>query len=308
MAVVVGVDGSAESARALAWAASEAALRGVALDIRYVMHLPVTSAPFTDAVTHAEPVTELRGYADAVLTAARGAARDREPGVTLTATLDYGQPAAALISAGVGADLVVLGARGMGALGAMFFGSTSTRVAARCSAPVVVVPRRQDRSQPSHSQPSHGRVVVGVDGSAHSDVAVRFAVDEARRRRLAVLAVAVYEVPLIDRWRENSIFYGDGEKAARVSAEERLVETLARLRTPQDRGVDVEQRVVSGRAARVLVEAGREAMMTVVGSRGRGEVRGVLLGSVSQAVLHHARHPVVVVHSPRATGLLDAED
>lgn len=303
MAVIVGVDGSVESARALAWAASEAALRGITLDIRYVMHLPVTSAPFTDSVTHAEPVTELQGYADAVLRAARGAALDREPGLTLTTTLDYGQPAAALVTAGIGADLVVLGARGLGALGAMFFGSTSTRVAARCPAPVVVVPRRQHRAQTSH-----GRVVVGVDGSPHSDVAVRFALAEARRRSVGVLALAVYEVPLIDRWRENSIFYGDVQKAARISAEDHLVETLARLRTPQDRDVDVEQRVESGRAARVLVEAGREALMTVVGSRGRGEVRGVLLGSVSQAVLHHAKHPVVVVHSSRATGLLDTDD
>ena len=303
MGVVVGVDGSTESARALAWAASEAALRGVALDIRYVVHLPVTSEPFTDAVTHAEPLTEVRGYADAVLAAARGAAIDREPGLTLTTTLDYGQPAAALINAGAGADLVVVGARGLGALGSMFFGSTSTRVAARCSTPVVVVPR-----SPHRAKASAGRVVVGVDGSAHSDVAVRFALDEARRRAVGLLALAVYELPLIDRWRENSIFYGDVQKAARVSAEDHLVETLSRLRTSQDRDVDVEQRVESGRAAKVLVEAGRDALMTVVGSRGRGEVRGVLLGSVSQAVLHHAKHPVVVVHSSSATGLLDVEE
>ena len=303
MAVVVGVDGSVESARALAWAASEAALRGTTLDIRYVVHLPVTGEPFTDAVTHAEPLTELRGYADAVLAAARGEALEREPGLTLTTSLGYGQPAAVLIDAGVGAELVVLGARGLGALGSMFFGSTSTRVAARCSAPVVVVPRSAQRSQPPRS-----RVVVGVDGSAHSDVAVRFALDEARRRSVGVLAIAVYELPLIDRWREHSIFYGDVQKAARTSAEDHLVETLARLRTPQDRDVDVEQRVESGRAARVLVDAGQDALMTVVGSRGRGEVRGVLLGSVSQAVLHHARHPVVVVHSSNATSLLDADD
>ncbi|WP_169796283.1 universal stress protein [Sanguibacter suarezii] len=332
MVVVVGVDGSAESARALAWGTSEAALRGVTLDIRYVMHLPVASPPFTDPVTYAEPMSTLRGYADAVLAAARGAAFAREPGVSLTTSIDYGQPAEALISAGASADLVVLGARGLGAFGAIFFGSTSARVAARCSAPVVVVPRQHDaerhdertRSQSSQSsQGDHdpswtevmagthhgqGRVVVGVDGSAHSDVAVRFAVDEARRRNAGVLALAVYEVPLIDRWKENSIFYTDIENAARAAAEERLTETVARLRLPQDSGVDVEERVVQGRAAKVLVEAGKDASMTVVGSRGRGEVRGALLGSVSQAILHHARHPVVVVHSPRASRLLDAED
>lgn len=354
MVVVVGVDGSAESARALAWGTSEAALRGVTLDIRYVMHLPVASPPFTDPVTYAEPMSTLRGYADAVLAAARGAAFAREPGVSLTTSIDYGQPAEALISAGASADLVVLGARGLGAFGAIFFGSTSARVAARCSAPVVVVPRPHDaerhderttaaaeqgtqsasasrqgsqssqRSQSTQSsQGDHdpswtevmagthhgqGRVVVGVDGSAHSDVAVRFAVDEARRRNAGVLALAVYEVPLIDRWKENSIFYTDIENAARAAAEERLTETVARLRLPQDSGVDVEERVVQGRAAKVLVEAGKDASMTVVGSRGRGEVRGALLGSVSQAILHHARHPVVVVHSPRASGLLDAED
>lgn len=346
MVVVVGVDGSAESARALAWGASEAALRGVTLDIRYVLHLPVADPPFTDRVTYAEPMSTLRGYADVVLAAARGAALEREPEVSLTTSLDYGQPAEALIRAGTNADLVVLGARGLGAFGSLFFGSTSARVAARCSAPVVVVPsphgaehrdeRKAARSSesvqvtdqvaessppttqaPRHSSPpetrsgSHhgqGRVVVGVDGSAHSDVAVRFAVDEARRRNAGVLALAVYEVPLIDRWKENSIFYTDIENAARATAEERLTETVARLRVPQDSDVDVEERVVQGRAARVLVEAGRDASLTVVGSRGRGEVRGTLLGSVSQAILHRARHPVVVVHSSRATGLLDGED
>ena len=146
-----------------------------------------------------------------------------------------------------------------------------------------------------------GRVVVGVDGSAHARQALRFALAEAALRdaRLDVVgswavpplaATGVGMIPAFDLLRTE---LGD-------SAREVLAGELANA-ADAAAGVEVEQHVAQGDAAGVLVEAAAGAELLVVGSRGRGGVTGTVLGSVSRACLHHAPCPVAVVHDAGPT-------
>jgi nucleotide-binding universal stress UspA family protein len=142
-----------------------------------------------------------------------------------------------------------------------------------------------------------GTIVVGVDGSSCSREALRFAVAEARLRKAALRVVTAWHVP--------AIAYSGGvapvvdPKEFEQYAETVAEQALAALRE-QTEGVDVERVTGEGQAAHVLLEEARDADLLVVGSRGRGGFTGLLLGSVSQQVAHHAPCPVVVVHEPGA--------
>jgi nucleotide-binding universal stress UspA family protein len=142
-------------------------------------------------------------------------------------------------------------------------------------------------------------IVVGVDGSAGSIEALRFAIDEARLLNTNVKAVAAWHVP--------PLAYGAGwsvpvdAESFRTSAEAALAKTLEEVGVA-DCGVQVTQEVKLGQPAVVLCEEARGADLLVVGSRGLGGFRGLLLGSVSQQCAHHAPCPVVIVppkHAPQ---------
>jgi nucleotide-binding universal stress UspA family protein len=135
-------------------------------------------------------------------------------------------------------------------------------------------------------------IVVGVDGSAEADAALVFAVAEARLRGLPLRVVCAWEPPA-------STFVGgafavtpDAFVAAEHHADDVLTEALQRI--PHE-GVDVEAFSVEGRAASVLVEQAAGAELLIVGSRGRGAAKRLLLGSVSSEVAHHAPCPVTIV-------------
>jgi len=137
-----------------------------------------------------------------------------------------------------------------------------------------------------------GGIVVGMDGSKGSAQALRWALEEARLRGTEVRACFV-----VDR------IYTEPEWASLIipSADELLREgkrLLANAVTKVEGGEDVRQEVLIGEGhgpAKALLDAASDADMLVVGSRGRGGFQGLLLGSVSQQVLHHAKCPVVVV-------------
>lgn len=138
-----------------------------------------------------------------------------------------------------------------------------------------------------------GRIVVGVDGSEGGDAALRWALDEAELRHSTVDAVMALRVtPMMASPAVGAIIDPEEEMA---HAREVLAEAVSR--TPSGRGVSVKQIVGTGGAAHVLLEAAQGADLLVVGSRGRGGFRGLLLGSVSQQCVHHAPCPVVVVRA-----------
>jgi nucleotide-binding universal stress UspA family protein len=154
-------------------------------------------------------------------------------------------------------------------------------------------------------------IVVGVDGSAGSEAALRWALAEARLRGSRVRVVRAYQVP--------TLIYGDGGLGASVSAAQTgLAEDIERLRAALEaesrreiedvlgrmgddiaNEVQVELDVVEGPAAQVLLEAARNSELLVVGSRGRGGFLGLLLGSVSQQCAHHPPCPVVILPAPK---------
>jgi nucleotide-binding universal stress UspA family protein len=141
-------------------------------------------------------------------------------------------------------------------------------------------------------------IAVGVDGSSCSREALRFAVDEARLRNAALRVVTAWHVP--------PMAYSGGfapvvdPREYEEYAETVGVQALAALREETE-GVDVERVTREGQAAQVLLEEARGADLLVVGSRGRGGFAGLLLGSVSQQVAHHASCPVAIVHERSAT-------
>lgn len=142
-------------------------------------------------------------------------------------------------------------------------------------------------------------ILVAVDGSAHADAALDQAIDLARcqRSRLTLLCA----------WRAQQWYAADAPLIVDPAALEADLETEARStvdgaaqRVPP--GIEVEARVVCDRASDAIlaeVERGGHDLI-VMGSRGRGELRSLLLGSVSVSVLHRSRVPVMIVHAPAA--------
>jgi len=147
-------------------------------------------------------------------------------------------------------------------------------------------------------------VVVGVDGSAGSMDALRWAVAEARLRQVRVRALHswIYLQPLVPLlvgypFTRDSIEPAarDAAAVAQQAAETILAKAMAELGEVDH--VDVEQVIVQGSAAQVLIDAVSEQDLLVVGSRGHGGFAGLLLGSVSQQCAQHASCPVVIVRA-----------
>ncbi len=143
-------------------------------------------------------------------------------------------------------------------------------------------------------------IVVGVDGSKESLEALRWSVEESRLRRTPVRAVYVWTYPAAATWTDPFVVAPPAERVEidpeelRRESETRLAALVAEVGSA---GAEVEQEVIEGHPAEELVRAAKDAGLLVVGSRGHGGFSGLLLGSVSQACVHHAHCPVVVFRS-----------
>lgn len=284
-AVVVGVDGSVSALHAVRWAAAEAVRRDVPLRLVHVGHL--------EPVTLPRQVSPSREYQEAIveqgrhfLDQASAAAEEAAPDLPVTIDLHTGRVADALVTESKHAALVVLGSRGLGGFGSLLLGSVAVAVAAHGQCPVVVVHAPTRDGAP----PMDGPVVVGVDDTDVSDAAVAFAFQAAAARDVPVLAVHTYDVEVIGSWTAQlgSLDWDALEAERKKELDERL--TAWREKFPK---VDARAIVVRGRPASALNAQG--AQLIVVGSRGRGALAGLGLGSVSQSVLHDAECPVAVV-------------
>jgi nucleotide-binding universal stress UspA family protein len=140
-------------------------------------------------------------------------------------------------------------------------------------------------------------IVVGVDHSEGAKAALRFALEEAKLRQATLRVVHAWQYGYIGATGLEGAYpaVGGDIKELHDAAETALEETL-RESIPETDTVEIERRVVEGRAAAVLVDDSRDADLLVVGSRGHGGFAGLLLGSVSQQCAHHAACPVVIVH------------
>jgi nucleotide-binding universal stress UspA family protein len=287
-AVVSGVDGSALAGRALVWAAQEAdrwraPLRVVhAVDLgRYNSGGLALSQDFFDAL--------LAGGRD-LLRQATDEVRQRFPDVPVTEHLYQIGARAALLAESAHARQVVLGARGSGGTIGMLAGSTAFSLAAHGRCPVVVVRGRQ----PDDAAPTGGPVVVGVDGSPAGEEAIACAFDEASIRGVGLVAVHTWLELAADSAYAHARRFRARFDAVDVHEQEILAQRLAGW-SEKYPDVPVRRVVLRDRPVRCLLEQAADAQLLVVGSRGRVGSAGLLLGSTSQPLLHHATCPVMVV-------------
>jgi nucleotide-binding universal stress UspA family protein len=279
--LVVGIDESAGAFHAARWAAGEAQRRNLPVRLVHAFAWPLLHVP--SGMWRMGPERGLRTHADHVLADAAEAAREAAPGVEVTTAVrtDFALPT--LEDESRRATWVVLGTRGSGPIAGAVVGSTTIQLVSCSHCPVVVV-----RGEVSTREEE--LVVVGVDGSPLGAAAIGIGVEEATRRGGRLLAVHVIRQGLSAR-------FGTTDTSAGLRL---LNEALAGWRQKHP-DLPIEERVLSGHAAGALVDLSREAVLTVVGARGRGGFTGMLLGSVSQALLHHAHCPVMVVSTTCAS-------
>ena len=294
--ILVGLDGSDAALHALDWAAQEAQVRQWGLRLVCSYALPSFAAASLDGGYAALDDSAIRAGAEAVV--AEAAERVAGSGVPVTGHVAVGDAAAVLVDESREVGLVVVGTRGGGGFAERLLGTVSSALPAHAKCPSVVVPLRARGSQEPQGTPLPvvtpvKRVLVGVDGSPQSEQALRCAMREAQRWHaslLAVSAVPVNTVAGVLAWLPEPIDH----RAVLADVEESLGLVLDRV-ADEAKGLTVERRVVDGTGAEVLTGLSEDADLLVVGSRGRGGFTGLLLGSTSQAVLHHARCPVLVV-------------
>jgi len=281
--VLVGFDGSADAQRALDWGIAEATQRKAALHVVVSQGARLSSYPRPiDEVVAARTATWVEQAQETL----------RQAGLpTDLVEVEDGPPAEVLVNGSDTSTLVVLGSQGYGRISGPYLGSVSQHVTRYAPGPVVVV-------RPA-ANPGSTRIVVGVDGSGGSEDALEFAFERASRTGAALF--------VLYGWRSQAaLAMGMGgtvpfgatvpvdvaEEAA--SADVLLAESVAGMAEKYP-DVEVYREAIPVPAARALADASQNAAMVVVGSRGRGAWAGLLLGSVSQAVLHHAECPVAIV-------------
>ncbi|MFD0274227.1 universal stress protein [Kitasatospora sp. NPDC127111] len=278
--VVVGVDRSEANHWAVRWASDEAAWRGLPLLMLHAQDWPVGTPPEPgpDHPAHRWAIG-LRAAGDTLLESARLTATERHPDLEITARLVEGRPVHVLREAADGAAQLVLGIRRLTeAHSALPIGSTGASLVGHLPCPVALVP------EPVPDVSGGGPVVVGVDGSAASEAAIGFAFEEASLGGVDLQAVEVRR-PKEAEWPELV-----------ETALADLGEALAgwREKYPDMR---VRHEVLTGDPARMLAIAAARARCLVIGSRGLGGFRGMLLGSTGRALVHRCTSPLVIVPS-----------
>lgn len=285
--VVVGVDGSDSALRAVRWAAAAAVRRGLPLRLVHVYSAPVA---LPNGVVDPDLVRNaMRAQGGRWLSAARMAAAEVAPGLRSDIELEYAPLVPVLVKESRAASILVLGTRGLGGFTGLLLGSTATLLAGRTFCPMVVV--RGD----SAVAPEHGPVVVGVDGTPNSEQAVAFAFAEAAVRDGHLVAVHTWADPAVD-----TVLLRHPEAPDFAPAQQRAYELLAeRLAGWQEKYPDVQvtREVVRDHPSRALLRYADGAALVVVGTRGRGGFRGLVLGSTGQHLLHHAPCPVAIVRA-----------
>jgi nucleotide-binding universal stress UspA family protein len=275
--VVVGVDSSAEAKQALHWAARYAKTAQLPLRV-------VTAVELPEVVGRAATLEELAGLDEHRAEAERWLQRialgsSETKDVEVEFDVMTGHAVAALTEHSRSAAALVVGARGAGAIRRAVLGSVSSGVVHHAHCPVVVVRRSGSEN--------NGRVVVGIDGSESSIDALNWAADYVRAVDGNLTLVSAWDWPTL--WEVPVLVNGFDP---RTETKEK-VETAA-----QATGLlDGQLRTVVGKGepARVILEEAEGADLVVVGSHGLGGFAGMLLGSVSDRVLHRATCPVVVV-------------
>jgi nucleotide-binding universal stress UspA family protein len=284
--IVVGVDGSSTSTNALAWAADEAAIRRYPLRVVCAdLGGPETGAASDSRREGGAPTeNQLSGTASDIAVVAAKEACDRHPDLRAQAVAVPGRPVQVLLQESKHASLLVMGSRALSPVRDIALGAVSRPIVQQSTCPIVVVRERVSRSL------GDLRVIVGVDRSS-SDDALSFAFEEARLWQSALTAVhACQPTPPVSAHRTRTV-----QRRQREDEERQWLDEMLRPWRQSYPDVEVVRDVAEDEPAPRLVRLSENARLLVVGSRGRGPVSALALGSVSMAAVQQARCPVAVV-------------
>jgi nucleotide-binding universal stress UspA family protein len=279
--IVVGVDGSDSAGEAVRWAVAAGERRGWSVTALLAwslvdQHHPDESDRIEAGYGEAQAAAALDVYVDRALGEAAATVADRRVVCDL--------PAQALVDASSSARLVVVGARGLGRFRGALLGSVSQRVAQHTHCPAAIV--RGDLPRGSAS----GRIVVGVDGSEASQLALDWAVEEARVSGARLEVIHAWQAPV-----GSEPYLASVDRAELESHERQVLDASVDRVDEGGLAASIERVFTFDDPGAALLRAAEGADLLVVGSRGRGGFAGLLLGSVSQKAIHHARCPVVVI-------------
>lgn len=283
--IVVGIDGSANSDAALDWAVSEATGRKLCLHLFSAgnQQLLAGSSMYIDPLLDASLRREAIVAADKQVAAASARARRLSPLVDITTSSAVDGAASGLVRLSTHADSIVLGRSGHGSVVGTVLGSVAMQVVGHAHCPVVLVHKSAGDAYVARG------VVVGIDGSSGSELALAYAFEQASWRGAPLRVVHA--------WAAATLFGASQE----VRDDEVHQVQLAISETMvgwSEKYPDVEvlnSLSKDASAVLALAEAGRDAELLVVGSRGRGGFRSLLLGAVSQGVVAHTTCTVAVV-------------
>ncbi|GAA4693594.1 MULTISPECIES: universal stress protein [Kocuria] len=287
--IVAAYDGSDYSERALDWAIQEAAAQEIPLKIVVSTGRPVgvdqsLYGPFLDAVQEeSEKLTRA------------AVAKAKDAGVQVQGIIERGDAAGVIVYEAKDSSLVVMGKRGRhGVRGRV--GSVSAATASHSPVPVVILPESWNpaqRESRSEDESFEGAVVVGVDKLGAKNKAVHVAADYARAHGLTLAVVSV--VPTTSYLPMNSSELERAVQEQLLAPAKELTDQVAEELRAKYSDLNIVTRVLQGRPADALVDASRTADLLVMGSRGYGGFRGLLMGSVSQSVLADTESPLMIV-------------
>lgn len=284
--ITVGVDGSPIGREALRWAMAEARLRGAQLRVVHSWNIPPLTATGIGVIPAFDLLRgDLSVAAEETLDGELEQVGATGEHVEIERRIAQGDAARVILDGAADAELLVVGSRGHGAVAGAVLGSVSRACLHHAPCPVAVV-HASDHAE-------HRRIVVGADGSPGATAALEWAFTEARLRGAVVHVVTAYEEP----WGAAAGGHAGPElivelRAALADDAERRIEVV-RAAAPED--IEITGEAVFGPPGQALVEAAADADLLVVGSRGRGGFKSLLLGSVSQHCAAHAGGVVVVV-------------
>lgn len=289
--VVVGVDATTGSNRAIDWAADYAAKTGRSLLAVHGTGLPAVRPNAQDLLEAERTVAEAGRL---IVDLAVQRAKERQPDLEVTGIAQVGDPPSVLLEESASAALLAVGCRRDESFKRLF-GSVSLAVTRHATCPFVVV-RPELEEEPRTRQE---KVVLGVDGSRASTSAAAFAFEYASLNDLPLEAVYANGELLAERSSVLGIVtYGGERREEEPSEDDRLTiaETIADL-PEKYQDVEVRETHKSADPAEALIDASATASLVVVGARRMGLAGSILLRSVSTALVEHAHCPVAVVHA-----------
>ncbi|HHY07928.1 MAG TPA: universal stress protein [Corynebacteriales bacterium] len=290
--IVVGVDGSPSSDLATRWAAREATARNLPLLLAAAYVIP--QFLYAEGMIPSKAIfNELEQDTQESIDQAAAIAQEINPDLEILQEIREGSPINMLLELSEEADMVVVGSRGLGGIAGALLGSVSTSVIGHAKCPVVVL-----REDDMYTDPEDGPVVVGVDGSKISELALEEAFKAAEAYGTGVIAVNAW----LDRAVQSTLagvnLSSREWQRAQEEQEKMLEESLAPVKAAYP---NVKVKLVVHRESPEvsLAEEACKARLLVVGSHGRGGFAGMLLGSTSRALLRLAPCPLMVVRGER---------